>query len=155
MFGEIVIVVPMKISKSERRTLQQLREHYVIEKELAERLRNASKKERRFLYSSLYDELYRRVPHHPQITRKADIKARNEAVWAQLRLLKRFLNPKFTFLEVGSGDCELAFEVATFVKKVYAIDVSEQITKSSRTPINFELIISDGCSKLSLQVASM
>lgn len=49
---------------------EQIREYYEIEKELANRLRYASKQERRYLYSSLYDELYRRVPLHPQLTRK-------------------------------------------------------------------------------------
>jgi SAM-dependent methyltransferase len=136
--------MPKKIPKSERRTLEQLTEHYTIEKGLADRLRNAGKKERRYLYTAVYDELYRRVPHHPQLTRKVDPNAVTRKVTRQIRLLKRFLNPKVTFLEVGPGDCTLAFEVAKFVKKVYAMDVSEHITESSETPINFELIISDG-----------
>ncbi len=51
---------------SEPRSPEQIREHYEIEKELANRLRKASKPERRALYSALYDELYRRVPLHPQ-----------------------------------------------------------------------------------------
>lgn len=132
--------------ENERRTLEQLREHYEIEKELADRLRKAGKEERRYLYTALYDELYRRIPHHPQLTRQGDPKARAEVVSEQIRLLKHFLKPELTFLEVGAGDCSLAFEVAKFVKKVYAVDVSEEITKSSRRPQNFELIISDGCS---------
>lgn len=136
----------MKIPRSERRTPEQLREHYVIEKELAGRLRNASREERRYLYSALYDELYRRVPHHPQLTRKLDSRVRTEAVSTQMKLLGRFLKPEFTFLEVGPGDCKLAFEIAKFVKKVCAVDVSEEVTKGLSHPKNFELIISDGCS---------
>ena len=139
-------ILPMRIRESEQRTLEQLREHYQTEKELADRLRNASKEERRYLYTALYDELYRRVPHHPQLTRKVSFEARTEAVSEQLKLLGHFLKPEFTFLEVGPGDCSLAFEIAKFVKKVFAIDVSEDITKSSRLPQNFELVISDGCS---------
>lgn len=49
------------------RTRNQVREHYEIEKELAARLRNASREERRHLYSSLYDDLLRRIPHHPML----------------------------------------------------------------------------------------
>jgi hypothetical protein len=52
------------------RTAEQIREHYEIEKQLASRLRMAGKAERRTLYAALYDELYRRVPHHPQLTKK-------------------------------------------------------------------------------------
>lgn len=120
----------IKIPKSERRTLKQLREHYEIERALANRLHNASRKERQYLYVALYDELYRRVPHHPQLTCKTDLN--HDLVSKQMRLLKRFLNPEFTFLEVGFGDCSLSLEVAKHVRKVYAIEVSEQITKSAR-----------------------
>ena len=52
------------------RTKENIREHYDVEKELAHKLRNATKEERGKLYSSLYDELYRRVPHHPQLRKK-------------------------------------------------------------------------------------
>jgi hypothetical protein len=40
-------------------TPDQRRAHYEIERELASRLRSAAKEERRTLYSSLYDELFR------------------------------------------------------------------------------------------------
>ena len=136
----------IKIPKREKRTLEQIREHYEIEKELANRLRKASREERRYLYADLYDELYRKVPHLPQLTRKRDPKLRLLAVSVQMRLLKRFLNPESTFLEIGPGDCSLSLEVAKHVRKVYAIDVSKEITKDEIFPQNFELIISDGCS---------
>ena len=136
----------MRMLANEKRTLKQLKEHYEIEKELAKRLRNASKAERRYLYVSLYDELYRRVPHHPQLARKTDSQARLQAVSRQMRLLKHFLNPESIFLEMGPGDCSLSLELAKFVSKVYGIDVSKEITEISRTPKNFQLLISDGCS---------
>ena len=136
----------MRIPEGEQRTPEQLKEHYIIEKELASRLRSASREERRHLYTALYDELFRRVPHHPQLTQKADPQTQAEAVSAQLALLSRFLKPDSTFLEVGPGDCRLAFEVAKRVRKVIAVDVSEEITRTSERPDNFELIISDGSS---------
>lgn len=138
--------MPMKIPKSEKRTFEQLQEQYEIEKELANRLLNASREERLYLYAALYDELYRRVPHHPQLTRKTNPRTRLVKVSEQMRLLKRFLKPKSTFLEIGPGDCSLSLEVSKRVRKVYAIDVSEEITKDEIFPKNFELIISDGCS---------
>jgi SAM-dependent methyltransferase len=128
------------------RTLPELREHYEIERELASRLRSASRAERRSLYASLYDELFRRVPNHPQLTRRltpGDIRSRIDR---QVRVLGRFLGPGSVFLEVGPGDCTLAFEVARRVKKVYAVDVSAEITRTATCPPNFELILSDGCS---------
>jgi len=136
----------MKIPASEKRTLEQIREHYEIEKILANKLRNASKEERRYLYRTLYDELFRRVPHHPQLAIKSNSKSQQAAVSIRMRFLKRFLGPESTFIEVGPGDCSLSIEVTKCVKKVYAIDVSEQITNRETFPQNFELIISDGCS---------
>lgn len=49
-------------------------------------------------------------------------------------------------MEVGPGDCALAFEAAKLVKKVYGVDVSSEVTKSKTFPENFELFLSDGSS---------
>lgn len=136
----------MKILNSEQRTLDELKEHYEIEKELASRLRSANRKERKYLYSAVYDELFQRVYNHPQLKRKFDIEYQAQIVKHQMRLLKRFLNSETKFLEVGAGDCALAFKVAKFVKKVYGVDVSKEIAKSDSGPANFNLFISDGCS---------
>lgn len=130
--------------KKDPRAAAQIREHYDVERELADRLRNAPKEARSTLYRLLYDELFRRVPHHSTLSRKVAHKtARLD--W-QLKLLSGFLNKDVTFLEVGPGDCALSFEVAKVVKKVYAVDVSETITNASSTPENFQLILSDGSS---------
>jgi len=132
-------------SRGNTRTLAQLKEHYIVEKELADRLRASSREDRMELYASVYDELYRRVPLHPQLTRKASAR---DTVWAttrQFRILHRYLSKDITFLEVGAGDCSLSFAVARIVKKCYALDVSSEISKSSAYPQNFELILFDGC----------
>jgi hypothetical protein len=67
---------------SQSRTPEQLAEHYAIERELAARLRDSSPEERRHLYSALYDEMYRRVPLHPQLTQKA-LQKRCAARWSR------------------------------------------------------------------------
>ena len=51
------------------RTPERVRAHYEIEKGLAARLRLANREDRKRLYGELYDELYRSVPDHPQLTR--------------------------------------------------------------------------------------
>jgi SAM-dependent methyltransferase len=136
--------MPKRIAKDEERPLWQLREQYDIEKSLANRLRNASPEERRPLYTSVYDELYQRVPHHPQLTRKADKSVQSDTVSRQMAFLESALSVNSIFMEVGPGDCRLSVEVARLVKKVYAVDVSHEITKRT-LPENCELIISDGC----------
>ncbi len=50
------------------RSLERLRAHYEMDRHLASKLREADKSERRQLYTTVYDELFRSVPDHPQIT---------------------------------------------------------------------------------------
>lgn len=129
-----------------RRTPEQRREHYEIERALADRLRYASKEERKELYASVYNELFQRVAHHPQLLLKQDAARRDRIVADQLRLLRPFLKPGQTFLEIGAGDCRLSFAVARLVRQVYAVDVSQEIVRSHEVPENFALILSDGTS---------
>jgi SAM-dependent methyltransferase len=139
-------VVELMPTTSGQRTPEQIREHYEIEKELASTLRNAGKEERRTLYSALYDEMFRRVPTHPQLTRKVSAADTELAVRRRMRFLKRFLRPGETFMELGPGDCALSYAVCERVGSVCAIDVSDEISKADVTPGNFRLILSDGCS---------
>jgi len=129
---------------SERRSLEQLKQHYEIEKELAGRLRQASRQERTRLYSLVYDELYRKVPYlvrgKPTEQQEADLKV-------QERLLEGFLKDETAFLEIGPGNCTLSFSLARRVAQVFAVDVSEEMTRQQeKVPANFELILSDGTS---------
>lgn len=137
--------MPVPIPKSETRSYERIREHYLIEKELAARLRQAGKSERRFLYTAVYDELFRRVPDHPQLGIKLDAQSRSAESSQRLALLGPYLRPETTYLEIGPGDCALASEVASRVKTVYAVDVSEEILSGVVLPANVERVISDGC----------
>jgi SAM-dependent methyltransferase len=130
------------------RTLAQIREHYEIEKELAGKLRNSSQAERRSLYGPLYDELFQRVPLHPQLTQKQSAQDKLKEAKHQLSFLRRFLAKEAIFLEIGPGDCALSFAVAHRVRKVYGVEVSAEITKNLACPQNFELILSNGSSIL-------
>jgi SAM-dependent methyltransferase len=80
------------------------------------------------------------------LTRKTSTSEKFEHVEAQLKFLKPILTSTSVFLEIGPGDCSLSHEAAKFSKHVYAIDVSDEITKSLEHPENFSLILSDGCS---------
>lgn len=133
-------------AKKHKMTIEQIKEHYEIEKKLASKLRNSTREERQHLYTSVYDELFKRVPYHPQLTQKLSPEASARMVARSMQFLERFLSPDSTFLEVGPGDCSLSLEVAKRVRKVYAVDVSTEITKGLSFPKNFELLISDGVS---------
>jgi SAM-dependent methyltransferase len=133
-------------ARNDSRSSEQIRQHYLIEKELAGRLRTATREERRHLYSEVYDELFRRVPDHPQLALKPDEGLRRRTIAERLKLLRSYLKPNSTYLELGPGDCSLALEIAKQVRMVYAVDVSREITRDIGLPDNFELIISDGSS---------
>jgi SAM-dependent methyltransferase len=132
------------ILRGELRSEAQLREHELIERELADRLRSAAPAERRALYPLVYDELYRRVPDHP-MNRPAQ-HDRTGGIEQDLAFLRRFLRPTSVFMEIGAGDCALSCRVAARVRRVVAIDVSEEIMRQAQPPANVELVLSDGCS---------
>lgn len=132
--------------RTELRSPALLRQHYEVEKELADRLRHATREQRRSLYGLVYDELYQRVPQHPQLTRKASPELSRAGLVPQLRLLRRYLRPETVVLEIGPGDCALSFALAEQVRQVYGLDVSETITQRVSLPSNFKLILSDGTS---------
>jgi SAM-dependent methyltransferase len=128
----------------DQRSRERLRAHWEIERELADRLRAAGREERTTLYGTVYDELFRRVPDHPQVVRKASAEDRQASVRATRDLLMRFLAPGETFLEIGAGDCAVSLAMAEHAARVYAVAVSREIAHRGGAPANFELLITDG-----------
>lgn len=124
-------------------TPAQLREHYEIERDLADRLRHASKEERRDLYGVVYAERSARIPHHPLIAAAADPAARAQAVAPQARLIRHFVGPDDDFLEIGAGDAAVARAVAPFVARATAADVTDALAPAE-SPANFEFVAFDG-----------
>lgn len=132
------------IQPGEHRNAAEIRVDYEIEKELAARLRNAPKDERRHLYTELYNEFYRRVPRTPQLYYKASTSENARIVEGKLAYLSRFVNSATHFLEIGPGDCALCLALTQQVAEVYAVDVSDEITRTAQVPPNFHLALSDG-----------
>ncbi len=130
--------------RSASRSPERLRAHYEVERELADRLRHAPAQARKKLYPVVYTELFARVPDHPQITRTPSWQ--HEITDLQMRLLRRFLRPGTRFLEIGTGDGELARAVAPLVTRVYALDVTEAMFHAQARPPNLRFVLSDGTS---------
>lgn len=128
------------------RSEERIRAHYEIERELAARLMNATRDQRARLYACLYDEMYRRVPDHPQLSRKFSAEQRAHDIRLQMLFLRRFIPKDARFVEVGPGDCALTIHVSTLVREAIGVDVSAEITKELTTPPNMRIAISDGVS---------
>jgi SAM-dependent methyltransferase len=125
------------------RSAERLRYHFDVERELADRLRWSTPEERRRgLYTEVYNELFQRVPDHPQNLRKyRECRAEIEL---QLKMLLHYLRPTYRYLEIGAGDCALAFRVAEYISEATAVEISDVISASITRPANFQLVITDG-----------
>ncbi|MBR0868067.1 class I SAM-dependent methyltransferase [Bradyrhizobium sp. YCK136] len=119
--------------------------HYKVEIGLADRLRNSSRAERAHLYSSVYEELFREVPYHSQLVSKSQETVKRAELQKLFETLRPFLNHDTVYAEIGAGDCALTMLVAPHVRKAYAIDVSETVTRGATAP-NLEVVLSDGVS---------
>jgi SAM-dependent methyltransferase len=138
----------IKKPKDEYRSEERLHCHYEIEKDLGDRLRAAAKPDRARLYQTVYDELFRRVPDHPQVTAPNRI-SHETKIASQVRLIEPFLNRDSVFLEIGGGDCALSFRVAPLIKAAYGLDITDQLVPSPAPP-NFQLVLSEDGSSIGL-----
>ncbi|HET9651680.1 MAG TPA: methyltransferase domain-containing protein [Usitatibacter sp.] len=130
--------------RHEKRTEDRLRLHYMVERRLADQVRAASgPEERRAIFATMYDELFRLVPDHPRLLARKHAQAeRDQGIEWDMAQLNRFLRPDCVFLEIGAGDCALACRVAQRAGYVYAVDISDQ-TRGAM-PDNVSLVLSNG-----------
>ncbi|RFC44066.1 MAG: Cyclopropane fatty-acyl-phospholipid synthase [Verrucomicrobia bacterium] len=126
------------------RSPDRIRHHYEVERELAARLRASNREERTVLFQSLYDELFRRVPDHPRLTRRESPEELQRKVAAALRLLKPHLGPDKTLVEFAPGDGALADAAAAYCQRVIGIDISDQRANPAQSPSNVEVMVYDG-----------
>jgi SAM-dependent methyltransferase len=121
-----------------------LRAHYLAERSLADRVRAArTPEERRAIFATMYEELFRLVPDHPRLAAKGACTASRERdIGWNLAQLRPYLRPGCTFLEIGAGDCALSARVAREATQVYAVDISDQ--HQNELPANVAVVITDG-----------
>jgi len=62
----------------------------------------------------------------------------------QFGFLARRFTPRTVFMDIGSSDCELALQAASYVERVYAIDVSGRFLQSVLVPLNLRLVLCGG-----------
>jgi SAM-dependent methyltransferase len=97
---------------------------YDVERELADRLKAADASKRADIYGAVYQELYARVPDHPQLRRKDEAGARRRQAERDIRWLGPDLDASYVFLEIGAGDGLFALEAARRCRVVYAVEPS-------------------------------
>ena len=136
---------PSAHGKISDRNLADLKRHYDVERALGDRLRTLPPAERRAMYGEIYNELFARVPDHPQLTRKVSPERSRQKTAAEFRLIRKFIKPGSEFMEIGAGDAAVSLFVAKYVQRVTALDVSDTILKDIAAPANVRLLVFDGC----------
>lgn len=117
---------------------------YEYEREMAQRLLQASRHERQALYATVYDNLFQNFPDHPELDRRS-FSQRKQKIRYLFERLQPLLNRESVFLDIGSGDCLLAYAVAPIVKWVYALEVtSAKVAPQPPEVANFTLLLFDG-----------
>jgi SAM-dependent methyltransferase len=126
------------------RSYDQIKNHYLVEKSIADRLKKSNREERKSIFNSMYDELFSKVPDHPRLLRSYSEERSNAAIVDKFSVVKRYLNKSCAFAEFAPGDCRFSFEVAKHTKSVLGIDISDQRNPEDEIPKNFGLVIYDG-----------
>lgn len=124
------------------RSEERLTAHYLLERQLACRLRYASRADRCHVYTQVYGELFRSLPDHPQ--KFDDGAARVRRVRRLISRLRPFLSRNKTFMEIGCGDAVLSHEIASHVGHCYAVDVTDALIDRLAVPVNLEVVLTKG-----------
>jgi ubiquinone/menaquinone biosynthesis C-methylase UbiE len=125
------------------RSEDRLRAHYVLERRLARRLRNAPSTERPYIYTKVYNELFGELVDHPQKVAGDDV-VRERRVRRLSGYLRPFLSRDQQFLEIGCGDALLSMMVAAQVGHAYALDVTDVLIEQSSVPKNLSFLKTTG-----------
>jgi SAM-dependent methyltransferase len=128
----------------EGRTYEQIKNHYEVEKRLADKLLHTKREERSEVLRAMYEELFRAVPDHSRLTRQKNLALSQRRVKSQVHLVRKYVDASSTVGEFAPGDCAFCLEMSKHAKFVYGIDISDQRVAPSNFPENFQLIIYDG-----------
>ena len=126
----------------ETRSIDRLREHFLVERELAARLAGSSAADRATLYTALYNELFTRVHDHPQNWADPQKRERNTA--SQLAMLEPYLGDQVVFVELGCGDAAVSKAIAPRIGEAIGVDVTPALMDRVAAPANFRFVQTEG-----------
>lgn len=125
------------------------KDHYLIEKALAKRLLNAPREQRLVLYTKLYDEMFEKVPDHPQLVQNDSESIHRENI-SKKAFLSRFFNKNKNLIEFGAGDASFSNFISDEFKHVYAVDCSDVLNTRYVSNNNVTRIVQDCSVKVNL-----
>lgn len=125
----------------ESRSPERLLAHYLLERELSDQLRRATREVRSLMYTKVYNELFQSLPDHPQQASRQGSGTRKDA---ELRCISPHLQPQNVLIEVGCGDGALGMAAAKRVRKAYGVDVTDTLIDYNVAPPNFRFLRTSG-----------
>ena len=134
----------LKAKLPENRTYDQVLNHYIVEKAIADKLKKAGREDRKIIYATMYDELFEKVPDHPRLMQRDKDRTHGLSHEKTFRIIKKFIDRESVFLEFAPGDCQFSYYMCKRVKQVYAVDISKQAEDAKEVPPNFDLNIYNG-----------
>lgn len=136
----------MKLLKPlpENRTYEQVKNHYIVEKALAEKLKKSDREQRTEIFSTMYDELFSKVPDHPRLTVRSSQNLTDKSNKRKFSLFGKYLTPQSVVIEFAPGDCKFAKQASEKVQSYFGVDISEQSDELDKMPDNFKLVVYDG-----------
>ncbi len=126
------------------RTFEQVKNHFEVERAIADSLKRASKEERKKIYKTMYDELFAKVPDHPRLQARQNPEEQLKNNRRTFVLVEKYVSKETIFAEFAPGDCSFSCFMGEYVKQVIAFDISKQSGALLRKPKNFNLCIYDG-----------
>ncbi len=122
-------------------TPEQIEFHYRLERELADRIRNAPADERRQVTIAAYDELFRKVTWHDGLRRGEAQKRYLEVGYAPFM---RFTGRDKELLDIGCGRGDQLIALAAQHRRCVGLDVSaEVLMPEAERPANISFVLGD------------
>lgn len=113
------------------------RQQYELERELAAGLLAAPRSARKELYAESYERLYRAFP---ELAESADRETRRRQADLEMALLAPLLPSRESAVELGAGDGEVAFRLASKLRRVVAVDASPRWREGLGSVANLALL---------------
>jgi SAM-dependent methyltransferase len=125
----------------EQRSPDRLAAHYILEVELANRLKASTYSERAQVYTAVYESLFANLPDHPQHAARENL--RKERLLQQAAFLKPYLKANSVYVELGCGDAALTKLIAPTVRSAIGVDVTPVLVGEAAPP-GFSFVRTDG-----------
>lgn len=138
--------INLRLKIPDGRSFDSIYNHYIVEKELARRIKESnSMEERSKIYRYMYDELFEKVPDHPRLTNDIfNAKNWKMGIARKMSIFGDYIGITDKVAEIAPGDGRFSAHLSKKGVGVTAFDISDQRIDSEKSECSFEHIVYDG-----------